>query len=996
VFISTINEREMIKKRLESIGFALFVFCLLGSFSAKSQNIKPVQYIDTNSTKNAFQIVANGKATDIYVDPKDEKGVARAARDLASDVGKVSGIEAKLNEQVKAPQGSILIGTIGSSQMIDKLIADKKIDVSDIEGQWESYLIQTVDGYLVVAGSDRRGTIYGIYDISEKIGVSPWYWWADMPVKKSDALFVKAGRYVQESPKVKYRGIFINDEEPSFGGWARHKFGGINSKMYSHMFELILRLKANYLWPAMWGKSFNEDDPLNPVIANEYGIVMGTSHHEPMMRSHTEYTSRKDDVGAWNYSTNKTNLDKFFTDGLERNKAYDNLITIGMRGDGDVALSDEGDEKNMETLREVVKGQREIIQKVYGKSPSEVPQMWAIFTEVQRYYDAGLTVPDDVLLLFCDNNWGYIRRAGPDKDKNRKGGMGLYYHIDMNGGPWNDRWINTTTIPKLYEQFNLAYRTGLDDLWVVNVGDLKPKELPIDFIMRFAWNPDAYNPDNLKDYTSNWAARIFGSEHAEEIADIVSKYSKYNLWRKPEVQGTQIFSVVNHHEAEKVTELWRDLSNRVEALRSKIDPEAQDAFYQLVYYPAKAAAGVAEIYLAAGRNNLYAQQGRVSANTYAQRVRDLYEIDKQLSDYYNDSMANGKWKNMMSDVHIGYTHWSMPRENILPQLTEVQPLSSATMGVAIEGCELAWPGTDTQATLPTFDALRDQSYYIDVFNKGIGSFHFEANTNKPWIKLSSTKGNVEVETRLQVEIDWKSIPMGTSEGAVEIKQGSSVVNVNVIALNAPKPNAQRPFFGGFTGEFSIPAHQFNANIPGKEAKWIVLPDLGRSEACMGINPITAQSTIVKDAPCLEYDVMLNEKGKATICIGILPTQDVKPERGLRIAVALNDAEPIQIDARKGFHDEFKEYTPDNLSRSKSLKPLPAVDNKIALIARGKQRRSEVFDNLRWLDVELEVEEPGIQTLKVYMVDPEVVVEKIVVNPDNNHPSYFGAPVVINK
>lgn len=988
----------MTKMRLRICGFVFFVLCLITSLPLRGQNQVPSQYIDTNASKNAFQIVANGKAAAIYVDPNDGKGVARAARDLANDVGKVSGIAAKVNERVKAPNGSILIGTIGSSQLINKLIVDKKIDVSQIEGQWESYLIQTVDGNLVIAGSDRRGTIYGIYDISENIGVSPWYWWADVPVKKSNALYVKAGRYVQESPKVKYRGIFINDEEPSFGGWARNKFGGINSKMYAHMFELLLRLKANYLWPAMWGKSFNEDDPLNPVVANEYGIVMGTSHHEPMMRSHTEYTSRKDDVGAWNYTTNKSNLDKFFTDGLERNKAYDNLITIGMRGDGDVALSEEGDEKNMETLRQVVKGQREIIQKVYGKNPSEVPQMWAIFTEVQRYYDAGLTVPDDVLLLFCDNNWGYIRRAGYDKDKNRKGGMGLYYHIDMNGGPWNDRWINTTTIPKLYEQFNLAYRTGLNALWVVNVGDLKPKELPIDFILRYAWNPDAYHPDNLKDYTINWAASIFGAEHATEIADIVSKYPKYNLWRKPEVQGTQIFSFANHREADRVTELWRDLTKRVEALRPKIAPEAQDAFYQLVYYPAKASAGVAEIYLAAGRNNLYAKQGRVSANAYAQRACDLFETDKQLSDHYNGPMANGKWKNMMSDVHIGYTQWNMPPENKLPQMTEVQPLPNPTMGVAIEGSELAWPGAKTQATLPTFDALRNQTYYIDVFNRGTGSFQFEAKADKPWIKLSTGKGSVDVETRLQVEIDWTSLPMGKSEGMVEIAQGSNVLNVNVVALNAPKPNAQRPFFGGLTGEFSIPANQFNANISGTEAKWIVLPDLGRSDACMGISPVTAKSVVGKDAPCLEYDVLINEKGKTTICIGVLPTQDVKPERGLRIAVALNNDEPMVIDARKGFHDEFKEYTPDNLSRAKSLKPLPVVDNEIALIARGKHRRSEVFDNLRWLDVELEVTEPGIQTLKIYMVDPEVVVEKIVVNPDNNHPSYFGAPMVktINK
>jgi hypothetical protein len=782
--------------RISKIIFLLSLLSCSLAFIANGQDFMQTHYIDNVSSKGSFTIVAKGKAATIFVDPNDEKGVVRAANDLANDVEKVSGIAAQVNESNNAPKGSILIGTIGSSQIIDKLIADKKIDVSEIKGQWESFLIQTVNGNLVVAGSDRRGTIYGIYDIAEKIGVSPWYWWADVPVKKSNALYVNEGRYIQGSPKVKYRGIFINDEEPSFGGWSREKFGGINSKMYAHMFELILRLKGNYLWPAMWGKSFNEDDALNPVLAHEYGIIMGTSHHEPMMRSHTEYTSRKSEVGDWNYATNKQKLDKFFTNGLERNKAFDNLITIGMRGDGDVALSEEGDAENMKVLADVVKGQREIIESVYGKKPSEVPQMWAIFTEVQRYYDAGFTVPDDVLLLFCDNNWGYIRRIGPENEKDRKGGMGMYYHIDMNGGPWNDRWINTTTIPKLYEQFNLTYRTGLDALWIVNVGDLKPKELPIDFILRYAWNPDVYNPENLRDYTVNWAAGIFGNEHAEEIADIVSKYPKYNLWRKPEVQGTQIFSFVNHHEADRVTALWRDLSERIEALRPKIAPEAQDAFYQLVYYPAKASAGVAEIYLAAGSNNLYAKQGRVSANEYAKRAQYLFDIDKKLSDFYNDSLANGKWKNMMSDVHIGYTQWSMPRQNKLPQLTEVQPLPNPTMGVAIEGSELAWPGTDAQAVLPTFDALRNQSYYIDVFNRGTGSFQFEAKTDKPWIKLSASKGNVDIETRLQVEIDWKLLPMGKSEGIVEIKQGNNLVNVNIVALNALKAQAHNVHSSG--------------------------------------------------------------------------------------------------------------------------------------------------------------------------------------------------------
>ncbi len=951
-------------------------------------------YIQFEAAPTSFSIVSKGKSATIFVDPDDWKGVIRASNDLGDDVRKVTGIQSAVIEQLHYPaKGAILVGTIGKSKLIDQLIASKKLDVSGVTGRWESYVIQTVEGNLVVAGSDKRGTIYGIYDISEKIGVSPWYFWADVPAQKSKELYVKAGRYVQDSPKVKYRGIFINDESPSFTGWCNAKFGGVNSKMYAHLFELLLRLKANFLWPAMWGNAFNEDDPLSPVVADDYGIVMGTSHHEPMMRAQKEYTKRKQEIGAWDYVTNKENLGKFWYEGLERNKNYDNLITMGMRGDGDVAMGKGNDMENIKTLQDVVNDQREIIRKVYNEDPANYPQLWAIFTEVQRYYDAGMTVPDDVILLFCDNNWGYIRRIYPPKEKGRKGGGGLYYHIDMNGGPWNDRWVNTTTLPKLRQQFEMAYKSGIDKLWVVNVGDLKPKEIPIDFIMHYAWNPDAIAADQTKAYSINWAAQTFGKLHAEEIADIVSKYPKYNLWRKPEVQVPNIFSLVNYNEGDRVVKLWRDVAEKAEALKLKIAPEAQDAYYQLVLYPAKASAGVAEMYIAADKNNLYAKQGRVSANDYAKRVRELFELDKQLSDYYNGPMADGKWKNMMSDIHIGYKMWSMPRANTMPAVVDVTPLTTPTMGVAVEGSEQAWPVSTEKAALPVFDGLNKKPYYIDVFNRGTGFFTFSAQANKPWIKLSAQKGTVEKENRIVVDIDWKSVPVGKAEGMIEIKQGESVVQVQVSAVKANIPASKEPFFGSLTGEFSIPANKYTANIPGKQSKWIVLPDLGRDEACMGIYPVSTPSETPAAAPRLEYKLYMNQQGITTFCLGILPTQDVYPERGLRIAVSIDKGEPIILDARKGLYDEFKEYTPQNLANSKVLKPLPPVNTNLALLGNGKQRRTEIFDNQRWLDVQLDVSSPGFHTLSVYMIDPEVVLERIVVNPDNNHPSYFGAPAI---
>ena len=827
-----------------------------------------------------FCIAKDGRTAAIIVDEQDWKGVIRAANDLADDVRKVCGTASAVMPGEQTAKGSIIVGTISRSRVIDKLIKQKKLDVSKVRGQWESFVIDVVDGSLVVAGSDKRGTIYGIYEISQRIGVSPWYWWADVPVRHQAQVYWDAGRYVQPSPKVKYRGIFINDEWPSFGEWATTHFGGVNSKMYAHMFELLLRLKANYLWPAMWDSRFNEDDPLTPQVADEYGIVMGTSHHEPMMRAHKEYVYRKDSIGPWDYSINKARLDRFFLEGIERNKNYDNLVTIGMRGDGDVAMGKGDDEDNMRTLRDVIKGQRQIIKKVYGREDG-VPQLWAIFTEVQRYYDAGFTVPDDVTLLLCDNNWGYIRRIGRDFERKRKGGLGLYYHIDMNGGPWNDRWVNTTTIPKLREQLNLAYQTGIDRIWIINVGDLKPKEVPIDFIMHYAWNPESIKPGDEKQWLETFTASVFGNEYAVEAADLIAKYSKYNLWRKAEAQVPGIF---NKDEMARLDSLWLSLSARAEALRMKIPAEAQDAYYQLVYYPVVASAGVALLYNAATRGN-------------KPLVEQLMARDRQLSDYYHQT-ADGHWNKMMQDKHIGYTNWYMPKDNVNPML-----------------------------------------------------------------------------------LDKNAVREGYKEKAPIDDPNRSFLDFNVDYALQDQPD---------TKEYSIPAWKFSRKTDGKNAAWTFLPDLGRGEGCMGSSNAQAQLS----EAVLEYDIEASpspSEGGVKVAIGILPTQDIYPARGLRLGIQIDDQPMQTIDARRGIVDTFSEYNSQNLARSKVLKPLPPR-SRLALSGfwQGRQlpRRDEVFDNLRWLDATFHTIGAGRHTLKVIMIDPEIVIEQIVVNPDNNHYHYF--------
>lgn len=826
--------------------YILLAGMLLGVISAVDAAEQFVKF-DKASADNA--LLLTGTKDTIRYSPSDWKGVKMAVANLRHDLCSVTGSE-------YAP---VVVATVGKSEIAKKYPKQSK----QLKGKWEQYLIFTDKGQLVILGSDKRGTIYGIYELSRQIGVSPWYWMADAPIAHHDQLYVLPGTYTDGEPKVKYRGIFINDEWPSFGGWCGNQFGGINSKAYSHIFELLLRLKANYFWPAMWGSRFNEDDPKSPQLADDMGIVMGTSHHEPMMRAHKEYVHRKAEVGPWDYAQNPERIEKFFTDGLKRNSKYENIITIGMRGDGDVAMGNGKDEDNIKTLGKVIEAQRRIIKDCYGKPASTVPQLWAIFTEVQRYYDAGFTVPDDVTLLFCDNNWGYIRRKGTAAERKRKGGLGLYYHIDMNGGPWNDRWVNTTTIPKLREQLHEAYASGIDRIWIINVGDLKPKEVPIDFIMDYAWNPDAVKPGDEQPWLERFAASIFGEKYAKETADLIAKYSKYNLLRKPEAQVPGLF---NEHEMLVMSQRWQSLVERAELLRKQMPKEKQDAFYQLVYYPVVASAGVAEIYNHATMGDSLG-------------VEVLMKKDQRLSDYYNNVLAGGKWKGMMMDNHIGYTQWSIPDKNRNPM----------TLGMKIEH-----------------------------------------------------------------------------------------------PLNVPVS----------TTEIGIPAYQYSRIKEGKNAKWIFLPDLGRGKGCMGIDPVMAASESDGKGASLEYDFELSsDMQQLSIALGILPTQDVYPARGLRIGVQIDD-QPLQIvDARAGFVDTFAEYTPQNLAVSKVLKPLPEQP-KLVLNGwwKGKRqlRRDEVFDNQRWLAAtSSSAVKAGKHTIRVVMIDPEIVLEQVVINPDNSRYSYFG-------
>lgn len=638
-------------------------------------------FVVTAAQPNVFPVV-DAKATVIYVDETENVLVKKSAQFLQKDIAAVTGKKPEIIHAIpSAIDNIIIVGTVSGSSVIGELTKNKIVNAASVQNKWEAYMLQTltnpfknVKQALVIIGSDRRGAAYGVFELSKQMGVSPWCWWADVPVSKKTQVFVKNGTYNYASPSVKYRGIFINDEEPAFGGWAREKFGGINSVMYGRMFELILRLKGNYLWPAMWGKAFNEDDPENPRLADEYGIVMGTSHHEPMMRSQKEWGIHKKEYGnaAWNYHTNKDGLLKFWEDGIRRNKAFDNMVTLGMRGDGDEPMHDMGSKKaNYEQLEGIISDQRKIIENVTAQSAKETPQVWALYKEVQEYYDMGMKVPDDVTLLLCDDNWGNIRRLPSLEAPKRTGGYGIYYHFDYVGGPRSYRWLNTNNIARVWEQMNLAYDYGVDKIWIVNVGDLKPMELPTAFFLDMAWDAKRWNETNINDYYTYWATEQFGPNHARAIGEIMKKYAIYAARRKPEFLDAKSYSIENYDEAERVTNDWNILLKEAEALNNKMPTESKDAFFQLVLHPIKAYGNLQNMYTALAWNQFYAKQNNVLANEYADKVKQFYINDSLITLAYHQ-LNNGKWNRMMAQKHIGYTSWQEPRVQAMPQVTYIE------------------------------------------------------------------------------------------------------------------------------------------------------------------------------------------------------------------------------------------------------------------------------------------------------------------------------------
>lgn len=599
---------------------------------------------------------------EIYMDTNDCKGVSYAAHALLKDIKSVSGATATLTsdagflKKADTARPAILVGTIGHSAAIDQLVKQKRINGNLLKGKREKFIITLIDGQLVIAGSDRRGTIYGIYELSQQMGVSPWYDWADVPVEHHDSIFVNKGIYTDGEPAVRYRGIFLNDEAPCLTSWVKNTYGtGYGDhRFYQRVFELVLRLRGNMMWPAMWGWAFYADDPENEKTADEMGVVMSTSHHEPMARNHQEYARNRKGWGPWNYQKNKTNLQKFFREGIERMKGTEQIVTIGMRGDGDEAMSAEADTKLMTNI---INDQRKIIADVTGRKASETPQVWALYKEVLDYYDKGMKVPDDVTLLLCDDNWGNVRRVPNAQERKHKGGWGLYYHVDYVGAPRNSKMLNVTPVQNPWEQLTLAYENGIDRLWILNVGDLKPMEYPISQFMDMAWNPRKYDVNNITRHTRDWCAQQFGESQADEAARILNLICKYNGRCTPEMLDKNTYSLENGEWQEVVNQY---LQLEADALRQYncLPASYHDAYRQIILFPIEMMSNLHQMYFAQAQNHALYKQGNPKANVWADECERRFKRDSLICDYYNHKMTGGKWNGMMTQKHIGYKSWN--------------------------------------------------------------------------------------------------------------------------------------------------------------------------------------------------------------------------------------------------------------------------------------------------------------------------------------------------
>lgn len=942
-------------------------------------------------------------------------GVIRVTEKVAHDVELVSGKKPQILVEKEIPETlessgedwTIIAATKGKSSFLKKLEEAGSAELKELEQKRECYAWifpeiknRTKSNLLVIAGSDKRGTIYGLFHLSEMLGVSPFVDWCGlMPPKQEKIELREDMACISKEPSVRYRGFFINDEWPAFGNWCNHNFGGFNAKAYDHVFELLLRLKGNYLWPAMWSARFADDGPdlLNAELADEYGIIMGMSHHEPCLRQGEEYKylRGKNSVygDAWNFRTNREGITKFWEDGLKRSGKFENVITVGMRGEADTAIMGKNAtlEDNIQLLRDVLKTQKKLIQERVNPDLTKVPRMIALYKEVEEFFYGnektkglmGAEELEDVILMLCDDNYGNLRTLPTEEMRKHAGGYGMYYHLDYHGWPVSYEWINSSYLPKIWEQMSMAYDFGVRELWMVNVGDIATQEFPLSFFLDMAYDFDRWGSRALnctQEYTRKWVRQQFGSveeETQDTIADILEQYTKIIHRRRPEALNPETYHPVQEKESSRIFEEEEQLLKKLQDVYETIEktnPQNLSAFIALVYYPAFGTMNLVKMQILAGWNHYYANLGAVCANDYGDEVERCMEQDRKAVEMYHQ-MDQGRWYGMGMSQHIGFTHWNED-ECRNPVVMRVIPLKKRSILVAADGTAQHAEGSpwlDNTMKLKDFlnpDCTRAS---VTLYSRSDLKAEYKVLKKPGWLSVEPMEGWLDgvsqKKVRLNLTLIKQRLPetnQDTIQDSLEIAtpEGKCEITVPVYTGNLQD---KKNVFVDTMGYLSIEAAHYVNSVPGnykdRQVKFENLQGYGKTNSAMKAFPSDACTVPGQDAPYLEYQFVLEESGTYEAEFYMQPSNPVTRENQLLYAVRINEEMTETVNAVE------KDYQ---------------VGDQAEKWAEG------VLSQIRRQTVSIKYR-AGFNTLRVYHVTPGFVLEKIVIYPMGEKPeeSYLG-------
>ncbi len=953
--------------------------------------------ITGGSPRNSFPLVSGRNTAAVCYDADDAITVKTAAELFASDIQKVTGQAPAMISSPASGENiryAVIAGTIGESVWIDEMISKGKINVSSIKEGWEQYAVRLVNNpakgikkAIVIAGSDRRGTAFGLMSLSRTIGVSPWYWWLDAPVQTLNSINLTVKDFDSKAPSVKYRGIFINDEDWGLLRWSKRNFekelGNIGPKTYDKVCELILRLQANMLAPAMHEASTAfYQIPENKEIADRYGVMITTSHCEPLQLNTASEWSKE--YGEWNYTSNKAKVDSVLKARVQDASPYENVYTLALRGLHDRAMSgDEDMDSRKKTMQEALLAQRQILADVIGKKAEDIPQVFTPYKEVLDVFNRGLMLPDDVTIVWPDDNYGYFKRLSSPKEQLRSGRSGVYYHSSYLGRPHDYLWMNTTSPTVMYEELRKAYDTTADRFWLLNAGDIKSCEFAVDFFLAMAYDIDAFDYKRAASYRAEWLAEMLGQEHYEAFLSIFDGFYHQAFIRKPEFMGWGYqwttdkhgnerntdtdFSFANYREAERRLAAYRTIADETASVMKVLPESHQACFYEAVYYPVKACELLNRMVLSGQQNRWYSIQNRAATDMAAETARVCHDSLRVITDGYN-KILDGKWEHIMTmGQGFASSYFKMPA------LRTTSLAETPAMGIMTEN-EGSLNGVSSYHLLPAFNTYLRRSYYVDIFNKGKGTLSWTASADKEWIKLSRTSGSTGTEERIEVSVDWNSVPCGERvSGTVSItdKSSGNTEQVLVSVFNPASPSLEeiKGIYIQDNGCISIDAAGYHRKTENKDIKIIDIPNLGVENAAIQFgNPVAPkQNTRRREVPLVEYDFYTFEQGSVDVYTYVLPTFVLSADRGYAGHEATNLETQYGVCIDEG----------------------PVMNPSTSSIEYAQIWYESVLKNCRVNKTTLHIDKPGKHTLKILCGDAGTVVQKIVMDFGGMKRSYTG-------